>query len=62
MQTNLVIAWILLEGPALLSVVFIFLTMEQALWTAVPLYLAGVILTFPRAEWFGEDSGRMRRW
>lgn len=62
-QTNLIIAWTLLEGPALLSgVFFVLLAMKQVLWIAVPLYLVGVILTFPRVEWFGEDPERMRSW
>ena len=60
-QTNLVIAWALLEAPALLSGVLLLLTgATQILLLAVPLYLVGVALTFPRREWFGETPGRRR--
>lgn len=53
-QANLIIAWALLEGPALAAgVFFILLADTQLLWGALPVYLLGVILTFPRAEWFG---------
>lgn len=58
-QTNLVIAWALLEGPAILSgVLFVLLAEPRILWTAVPVYLLGIAATFPRAEWFGEDARR----
>ncbi|HEX7118411.1 MAG TPA: hypothetical protein VF212_06465 [Longimicrobiales bacterium] len=61
-QTNLVISWALLEGPALLSAVFYLLTAsERILWAAVPVYAIGVAVTFPRAEWFGEGRGLMAR-
>jgi hypothetical protein len=61
-QTNLVIAWALLEAPALLSGVLLLLTgATQILLLAVPLYLVGVVLTFPRREWFGETPSGGRR-
>lgn len=61
-QSNLLIAWALLEGPALLSAVFFMLLgAQQILWAAVAVYLLGVIVTFPRAEWFGGDEGRGAR-
>lgn len=56
-QTNLIISWALLEAPALLSAVFFLLLAENLLlWVAVPVYALGVVLTFPRAEWFGEGG------
>ncbi len=52
-QGNLIIAWALLEAPALLSgVFFILLATTPILWGAVPVYLVGVAVTFPRTEWF----------
>ncbi len=53
-QTNLLVAWALLEAPALLSgVFFLLLATPRLLWGAVPVYLLGVAVTFPRPEWFG---------
>lgn len=60
-QKNLIIAWALLEGPALASgVFFLLLAAQPILLAAVPTYLLGVVLTFPRAAWFGEDDGVRR--
>lgn len=51
-QTNLIVAWALLEGPALLGGVFFLLIASwQVLSTAALLYGIGLVLTFPRAEW-----------
>ncbi len=52
-QATLIVAWALLEAPALLSGVFFLLfALTPILWAAVPVYLMGVAITFPRAEWF----------
>ncbi len=52
-QATLIVAWALLEAPALLSGVFFLLfALTPILWAAVPVYLMGVAVTFPRAEWF----------
>ncbi len=52
-QGNLLVAWALLELPALLSgVFFLLLATSSILWGAVPVYLIGVAVTFPRPEWF----------
>ncbi len=57
-QTNLIIAWALLEGPALVGgVMFLLLALRSILWAAATVYLVGVILTFPRPEWFGATGG-----
>jgi hypothetical protein len=61
-QTNLVISWALLEAPALLSaVLFLLLAENLLLWMAVPVYALGVVVTFPRAEWFGEGRSPRSR-
>ena len=53
-QLNLVIAWALVEFPALLAGVFVFLLgTGYLLWAAARVFAVGVALTFPRAEWFG---------
>lgn len=59
-QANLVVAWALLEGPALLGGAF-FLVLADArlLWAAAPVYLVGFVLTFPRAAWFEQRGRRM---
>lgn len=55
-QTNLLIAHAMLDGPALLSGVLLILTRtERVLYAAVPLYFIGLALIFPRAEWFGKQ-------
>jgi hypothetical protein len=56
-QSNLVVSWALIEAPALFSGVFFLLLGEIViLGLAVPIYAAGVALTFPRAEWFGAGA------
>lgn len=57
-QQYLIIAWALLEGPALLSGIFFMLVASiQLLVAAVLLYLVGVLMTLPRAEWFEAGAG-----
>jgi hypothetical protein len=52
-QTNLIIAWALLEGPALLSAVFFSMLADaQILWLGAAVFAGGMALTFPRAKWF----------
>lgn len=56
-QSNLIIAWALLEAPALFAgVVFLLLGDRHVLLAALPLYLIGLGATYPRAEWFGASS------
>jgi len=56
-QTNLVVAWALLEGPALLSGVALYMFgYDRVVLAALPVYLVGFALTFPRAGWFGLKS------
>lgn len=59
-QSRLIIAWALLEGPALLAGVFFLLNGSRTLLAAAaPVYFTGVALTFPRRSWFqGDDGGR----
>jgi hypothetical protein len=57
-HANLVVAWALLEGPALLAGAFLLVLGDtRLLWAAAPVYLVGFVLTFPRAAWF-EERGR----
>lgn len=57
LSTNLMIAWTLIEAPALVSGMLFLLTGElQILAVAVPVWAAGIALTFPRAEWFGPGA------
>ena len=59
-QAQLIIAWALLEGPALLAgVLFMLLASQPLLSAAAVVYGIGVAMTFPRAEWFG-DGGPAR--
>lgn len=59
-QTWLVIAWSLFEGPALLSGVFFFLLAStDILWSGAALFGAGMFMSFPRREWF-EPLERVR--
>lgn len=52
-QTNLIIAWALLEGQALVAGVFFMLTGAESLLIVSALVFAiGFAFTFPRAEWF----------
>ena len=60
-QSTLIVAMALLEGPALFAgVMFLLFGDSRILMYAAPVFLAGVALTFPRAEWFGVDE-RARR-
>jgi hypothetical protein len=55
-QANLIIAWALVEAPAILAGVFFFLSgAVQILFAAAPVFAVGMALTFPRAEWFGRQ-------
>ena len=54
LRSKLIVSWALLEAPALLAGVVHFLSgVEPVLWWVGPVYLIGVALTFPRAEWYG---------
>lgn len=56
-QTNLLVAWAMLEGPALFAgVIFLMLGSVRILWLAAIVYFIGFAITFPRAEWFGIDA------
>ena len=58
-QTLLIICFALIEAPALFAGVMLILTGSTTLLLyAAPIYLLGVALTFPRAEWFGEVRQR----
>lgn len=61
-QGSLVIAWALVEAPALLAGVFFLLVgTKPLLLGAAAVYLLGLVRTFPRAEWFGAgDAGAWR--
>lgn len=52
-HTYLLVAWALLEGPAILSGVFYLLIASNPLiLAAVPIHAIGVLMTFPRREWY----------
>jgi len=54
----LIIAWAMLEGAALFGVTVALLTGQRsALVAAVVLMLAGMTVSFPRAEWFASFRG-----
>lgn len=54
-QALLLLAWALLEGPAVLAGAFyLMLGDAQLIVAAVPVLAFGVLLTFPRPEWFPE--------
>lgn len=57
--TNLIVGWALLEAQALLAgVLFLLLATNGLLLAAACVYLLGMELTFPRAQWFGVgDAG-----
>lgn len=60
-QTNLVISWALIEGPALFGVVTFFLFGRvDVLAYALAVAAVGWGLTFPSTEYFG-DTGRSGR-
>jgi hypothetical protein len=53
-QGSLLVAWALLEAPALLAgVFFLLLGVKPVLLGAAAVYLLGLVRTFPRARWFG---------
>ena len=55
-QTRLIIAWALLEGPGLLGgIALLCFGMRAVLFTAIVVFLLGMALTAPRAEWFGQQ-------
>lgn len=57
-QTQLIIAWVLLEGPALAGGVFYLLTAEgQFVLAGALVFLVGMAITFPRREWYEEAVG-----
>lgn len=52
-QTHTIVAHALLEGPALLGgILFLLLGTTPVVWVALPVYVLGLALTWPRAEWF----------
>ncbi len=52
--TLLVIGWAMVEGPGLFSAALLLVLGDiRILWAAVPLCVVGMVLTAPRAEWFG---------
>lgn len=52
----LVLGWALVMGPSLFSsALFLVLGDRGILWTAVPLCVLGMVMTAPRAEWFGRS-------
>ncbi len=54
----LIVAWAMLEGAALLGVTVALLTGQRSmLVAAVVLMLAGMVFSFPRAEWFASFRG-----
>jgi hypothetical protein len=56
-QTCGIIAHALLQGPALLGgVFFLLLGASPVVRVALPVYLLGVMLTWPQREWFGEGA------
>ena len=57
-QATLIIAWALLEAQALLAGVLLLLYgLEQIVLYAAIVYAIGLVLTFPRAEWWGVGGG-----
>jgi hypothetical protein len=51
--TQLIVAWALFEGPAMMSGVFYLLTARPEFITAgAAVLLAGMVASFPRREWF----------
>ena len=56
-QTSTIIAHALLEGPALLGgLFFLLIGASPVVRVALPVYLLGVMLTWPQREWFGEGA------
>ncbi|HSJ27933.1 MAG TPA: hypothetical protein VLB67_06955 [Acidimicrobiia bacterium] len=57
-HTYLLVAWALLEGPAILSgVLYLLIASNRLLLTAVPIHAIGVLMTFPRPEWYDDSRG-----
>ena len=57
LTSQLIIAGALLEAPGLLAgIIYLYLGLDAVLVYAAPIYLLGVALTLPRAEWFGVDG------
>jgi hypothetical protein len=55
-QAGLIVAAALLEGPALVSgIFFLLIGARLILWAGVAVYLVGLVMTYPRAEWFGVE-------
>src|SRR5690554_5287365 len=55
--TNLIVAWALLEGPALMAAVLFMLTNTTAvLLVGAVVFLTGYWMTFPKAEWFEDEQ------
>lgn len=53
-QSWLIIAWAMLEAGALLAGVIVFVGGDaRLLWYAAAVYVVGLLLTYPRAEWLG---------
>lgn len=56
-QSSAIVAQALLEGPAVLGGVFFMLIgTSPVVAVALPVYLLGLMLTWPQREWFGEDG------
>lgn len=56
-QTSAIIAHTLLDGPALLGgVFFLLIGASPIVRVALPVYVVGVMLTWPQREWFGEGG------
>lgn len=55
LQTNLIIAWALVEGIALvLGVLFLIAGVDSLVIIAAVVFVAGFTATFPRADWYRE--------
>jgi hypothetical protein len=59
LQTQLIVAWALLEGPALFGgVIFMVTGNTTLLAAALGVFLAGMIAAAPRRDWFLADPNR----
>ena len=57
-QALLIVAWALLEGPAVLAgALYLMLGDSQLILAAFPVLAFGMLLTFPRPEWFPPSGG-----
>jgi hypothetical protein len=53
LPAHFIIAWAMLEGPALMSAVFFLLFGDVVLlWAGAMIFSLGMAVTFPREEWF----------